>query len=95
MTLPQQRITFAAIIAIAIVGTFFICTAEWSPLYRLFLDHPALGNFLGFLCLPAAIVAAMLSGNVHGGSEVVFAIAAAAQWFAIGYGLASLIFRER
>ncbi len=70
----------------------WLLNAPSSPIYNWSLYHVGPKNALVSLLLPAVIVGALISGNVHQPSEVGMYAAVFAFWLAIGYAFALLLF---
>jgi hypothetical protein len=76
----------------ALVG--WLLNSDSSPLYQYFLYHVAWPNRLRLLNLPAFLVAALLSGNVHAPDDWAMLVGFLVQWLPIGYLLARLVVRS-
>ena len=95
MSARAKRMTMSATMTMIVLVAWWLVEAESSPLRWYFLNHPAASNLFAFFSLPAVFIGIIFSGNAHQPSEVVTAIAAAAQWFGIGYIFAAAIIGER
>lgn len=94
MDAQKKRLIFAAIVALAVPLAYWLMESESSPMYRFFLYHDgAMGCFTIINVVPL-ILAFIVGGNVHQPSEIVFMIAAAAQWFALAYWFSKIVFCE-
>jgi len=91
----QRRLIFAGIPTALLMIAWWLTTAESSPMRSTFLYHPALGNFLTLLMMPAIVAGTILSGNVHQPNEIITALFAALQWFGIFYLIARALITER
>jgi hypothetical protein len=74
----------------AVIGNWLF-EGETSPLHHYFLWHVAIPNMWGRLNIIPVIVSALIAGNPHGGSELVYAFGVFVQWFLIFYLLCGLI----
>jgi hypothetical protein len=93
------RTVFKVILAVAggigAVIVNWLVLGETSPLHHYFLWHVAIPNMWGRLNIIPVIVSALIAGNPHGGSELVYAFGVFVQWFLIFYLLCVLIPKAR
>ena len=82
----SQLMIRAASIALAGLGATWLLQSDSSPLYEWLLYHVSWSNIAGTLNLPAFLLAALGSGNVHAPSDAWYFGCLAAQWLL--YGLA-------
>lgn len=63
-----------------------------SPVHTYSLSSAGLLNFLALIHIVPMILAILISGNAHGGSEgeVIYWILIFGQWFIVGFGLSFL-----
>jgi hypothetical protein len=92
-TVFKVKLSVAGGIGAVIVN--WLAEGETSPLYHYFLWHVAIPNIWGRLNIIPAIVSALIAGNPHSGSEVVYSFGVFIQWFLIVYLLCGLIPKAR
>lgn len=85
------KVLFAIGCGIAAVIINWLVLADSSPLYHYFLWHGAIPNIWGMLNIIPVIASALIAGNPHSESEVVYAFGVFIQWSLIGYLLCRLI----
>src|SRR5262245_2559517 len=82
---------FSGIIVFLAFLINWLISGESSPFHDYFLWHVRFPNTWGMLNIIPFIVSAIISGNPHAPSEVIFYVGFIAQWFLIGFLLSSLI----
>ena len=93
------RTAFKVILAVAggigAVIVNWLVLGETSPLNHYFIWHGRIPNVWGMLNIIPVIVSALIAGNPHSGSELVYAFGVFVQWFLILYLLCGLIPKAR
>ncbi|SRR6266436_295548 len=89
------KVTFSVVGGIAAVIVNWLVEGDTSPLYHYFLWHGAIPNIWGMLNIIPVIVSALIAGNPHSESEVIYAFGVFIQWFLITYLVCSLIPKAR
>jgi hypothetical protein len=79
---------FAACLAVVVALVTWLLVSPDSPIES---SSAAVLNVLGLVHIVPSIVATILSGNVHGGSNMVYWLLVVAQWFVFGFVLALLL----
>jgi hypothetical protein len=80
---------------------FLIAVGGWlvggesSPFHQYFLYHVAWPNRVAALNLPAFLIAASLSGNVHAPEDWAFWVGFLVQWLPVGLLLSLALVRKR
>ena len=83
--LRQARFVIAGACAVVSMLVFWLATGEGSPAHHYFLYHVAFPNLLAVLNLPAFVIGAVVSGNVHQPNESIAYMMIGVQWGAIGF----------
>jgi hypothetical protein len=84
------RLIFSAIFAFGALLVDWLVLGESSPLHDYFLWHGTLRNLWAPLNIVPVIGSAVVAGNPHSGSEIIYKILLAVQWFIIGFLLSAL-----
>jgi len=94
--LPRTVIKIILAVAggIAAVVMNWLVLQETSPLYHYFLWHGAIPNIWGMLNILPVLVSALIAGNPHSESEVIYGFGVFIQWSLIVYVICSFIFRS-
>ena len=84
------RLIFSGITAFGALIINWLVLGESSPLHDYFLWHGALPNLWLMLHIAPIIGTAIVAGDPHSGSEIVYAILLFIQWFIVGFLLSGL-----
>jgi hypothetical protein len=84
------RLIFSGFFALGALLVNWLVLGDSSPLHEYFLWHGALPNLWAPLNIVPVIGAAVVAGNPHSGSEVIYKILLVIQWFIIGFLLSAL-----
>ena len=84
------RLIFSAIFAFGALILNWLVLGESSPFHNFFLWHTELPNTWAMLNIAPMIGSAIVAGNPHSGSEVVYSIWLVIQWFIVGFILSGL-----
>ena len=89
MSLASQKLKFrlvfsTLVVLVALLVTWLIM-GDSSPLHDYFLWHVTPKNIWGMTSLIPYIVSAMIEGNPHSPSMVIFIFALIIQWWLIGF----------
>ena len=91
----SRRLKFHIVVAALVLLLAFLVnwliTAESSPFANYFLWHVGLSNMWAGLNFIPAVVAAIASGNVHGGNMFVFYVGFCVQWLLVGFILSFVL----
>ena len=90
------RLIFSGIVALGALIVDWLVLGESSPFHDYFLWHGGLRDLWAPLNIVPVIGSAIVAGNPHSGSEIIYSILLAIQWFIIGFLLSGLArFRTR
>ena len=95
MRISRFQFAFGAAFVLVFALLYWLLIFESSPLYSYLLNHVEPRNFWMRLHTLPSTVAVLLSGNFHQPSPVGFLVAAAAQWFIVGFLLSLVLTRSR
>ena len=84
------RLMFSGIIALSALVVHWLVLGESSPFHEYFLWHGGLPNLWAMLNIVPVIGSAIVAGNPHSGSEIIFAMLLVIQWFIVGFLLSGL-----
>ena len=71
----------------------WLLVGDSSPFHTYFIHHVGLPNLWRLVHLPPLLLSAIVSGNVHQGSEWVFIMGFILQWAIVGLLLSRLVQR--
>ncbi|HEX2342776.1 MAG TPA: hypothetical protein VHI98_20025 [Vicinamibacterales bacterium] len=94
MTLLKRRLLFTGCVVSGVAIFSWVLFAESSPLRNYFLWHVSLPNAWRMLNFPAALLSAVLSGNVHQSSLIGVVAGMILQWGVAGFLLSLLLIRK-
>lgn len=84
------RLIFSGIFAFGALLVNWLLLGESSPFHDYFLWHVELPNLWVPLHIIPAIGTAIVAGNPHSGSEIIYSILLVIQWFIVGFLLSGL-----
>ncbi|HKY46039.1 MAG TPA: hypothetical protein VJM50_23305 [Pyrinomonadaceae bacterium] len=84
------RLIFSGILAFGALIVDWLVLGESSPFHDYFLWHSGLPNFWAILHIVPVIGSAIVAGNPHSGSEIIYSILLVIQWFIVGFLLSGL-----
>ena len=79
------RLIFSGILAFCALIVNWLVLGQSSPFHYHFLWHGELPNWWAALNIIPVIGSALVAGNPHSGSEIIYAILLVIQWFIIGF----------
>jgi hypothetical protein len=85
---------FSGCVVAAAAIVSWVLVAESSPLRNYFLWHVSLPNAWRLLNFPAALLGAVLSGNVHRSSLIGVVAGMILQWGVVGFLVSLLLIRK-
>ena len=89
------QLIFSGIVALIALMVNWVILWDSSPFHEHFLWHTELPNWWLALNLLPAIGSAVVAGNPHSGSEIVYGIFLLLQWFIFGFLLSGALLALR
>jgi hypothetical protein len=85
------QLMFSGIVALISLTVNWLVLADSSPFHEHFLWHTGLPNWWLAMNIFPAIGSAVIAGNPHSGSEIVYGLFLVIQWFIFGFLLSRLL----
>ena len=85
------RLIFSALLAFGALTVNWLVLGDSSPFHKHFLWHGDLPNLWGALNIVPVIGSAIVAGDAHSGSEIIYAILLVIQWFIFGFLLSGAL----
>ena len=89
------RLIFSGILALGALIVNWLVLGDSSPFHKYFLWHVELPNLWAAMNIFPAIAAAIVAGNPHSGSEIIYGLMLVIQWFIVGFLLSSALLALR
>jgi hypothetical protein len=89
------RLIFSGLLAFGALAVNWLVLGNSSPFYEHFLWHGDLPNLWGALNIFPAIGSAIVAGDPHSGSEIIYGFMLVIQWFIFGFLLSGALLALR
>ena len=89
------RIIFSGILAFSALTVNWLVLGESSPFHTYFLWHGDFRNLWGAINIVPVIGSAIVAGDAHSGSEIIYGFMLVIQWFILGFLLSGALMALR
>ena len=89
------RLIFSGIFAFGALTVNWLVLGESSPFHTYFLWHSDLPNLWAATNIVPVIASAIVAGDAHSGSEIVYGFMFVIQWFIVGFLLSGALWHLR
>jgi hypothetical protein len=87
------RIIFSSVIAVGALTVNWLVLGDSSPFHQHFLWHSDLPDLWAAMHIVPVICSAIIAGNPHSGSEIVYGFMLVIQWFIVAFLLSGVLVR--
>jgi hypothetical protein len=89
------RLSFSGIVAFSALILNWLLLGDSSPFHQYFLWHGDLPNMWGAINIIPVIGSAIVAGNPHSGSEIIYGLILVIQWCIFGFVLSGALLALR
>ena len=89
----KSRIVFSLLLSVSALIVNWLVLGDSSPFHEHFLWHSDLRNLWAAMHIVPVICSAIVAGNPHSGSEIIYGLALVIQWFIFGFLLSGVLVR--
>jgi len=91
----KYRLIFSGLLSVTALIVNWLVLGDGSPFHEHFLWHSDLPNLWAAMHIVPVICSAIVAGNPHSGSEIIYGLVLGIQWFIFGFLLSGLLARLR
>ena len=89
------RLIFSGLLAFVGLTVNWLVLGDTSPFHERFLWHGDIPNLWGAMNIVPVICSAIVAGDPHSGSEIIYGFMLVIQWFIIGFLLSGALLALR